>query len=272
MLRRFYRCAEDVLFPDALIDKLIGDEVMALYLPALKPGLDGDWVPAPDARTCPRADARVGYGSGEAPFVELGVGLDVGEAFVGNIGQRALFDFTAVGDVVNTASRLQGQAAGGEVVFSDRVAAGLPASGAHRPPRAQLEGQGRAADRVPGHGRPVVGAPAARRHLRRPLWSVSARAAPGSSAAPGARRTPARSRSSGVRARGRRAASAAPPPSAPRARRASPGCAPPAARAGAGARSSLSSRSSTRSTPARLSPSSVVISWMRRRRSTSLCE
>jgi adenylate cyclase len=36
VLRRFYRCAEDVLFPDALIDKLIGDEVMALYLPALK--------------------------------------------------------------------------------------------------------------------------------------------------------------------------------------------------------------------------------------------
>ena len=33
LLRRFYRCAEDVLFPEALIDKLIGDEVMALYLP-----------------------------------------------------------------------------------------------------------------------------------------------------------------------------------------------------------------------------------------------
>ena len=33
ILRRFYRCAEDVLFPEAVIDKLIGDEVMALYLP-----------------------------------------------------------------------------------------------------------------------------------------------------------------------------------------------------------------------------------------------
>jgi class 3 adenylate cyclase len=32
-----------------------------------------------------------------------------------------------VGDVVNTASRLQGQAAGGEIVMSDRVASGLPA-------------------------------------------------------------------------------------------------------------------------------------------------
>ena len=50
----------------------------------------------------------VGYGSGEGPFVEMGVGIDFGEAFVGNIGERALYDFTAVGDVVNTASRLQG--------------------------------------------------------------------------------------------------------------------------------------------------------------------
>jgi adenylate cyclase len=127
LLRRFYRCAEDVLFPDAVIDKLIGDEVMALYLPDLKKkSLARSAVPAlmlEHARGLLRA---VGYGSGEEPFVEMGIGLDVGEAFVGNIGQRALFDFTAVGDVVNTASRLQGQASGGEIILSERVADGLP--------------------------------------------------------------------------------------------------------------------------------------------------
>ncbi|MEA2201984.1 MAG: adenylate cyclase [Solirubrobacteraceae bacterium] len=55
----------------------------------------------------------------------MGIGLDFGEAFVGNIGQRALYDFTAVGDVVNTASRLQQQASSGEIMVSERVAAGL---------------------------------------------------------------------------------------------------------------------------------------------------
>jgi adenylate cyclase len=67
----------------------------------------------------------VGYGSADGPFTEVGIGLDIGDAFVGNIGERAVYDFTAVGDVVNTAARLEAQARGGEILLSDRVAAGL---------------------------------------------------------------------------------------------------------------------------------------------------
>jgi adenylate cyclase len=124
VLRRFYRCAEDVLFPDAVIDKLIGDEVMALYLPEFTPNLGPGDVPAVMLDHARRLLRAVGYGSGRPPFVELGIGLDFGEAFVGNIGQRALYDFTAVGDVVNTAARLQAQAAAGEIIISERVANG----------------------------------------------------------------------------------------------------------------------------------------------------
>ena len=125
LLRRFYRVAEDVLFPDAVIDKLIGDEVMAIYLPILRPKLDLEEMPNLMLEHARELLRGVGYGSDDGPFAEMGVGIDVGEAFVGNIGERALYDFTAVGDVVNTASRFQGQAAGGEIVLSERVAAGL---------------------------------------------------------------------------------------------------------------------------------------------------
>jgi adenylate cyclase len=125
VLRRFYRCAEDVLFPDAVIDKLIGDEVMALYLPDFKRTISPSDVPTVMLEHGRGLLRAVGYGSDEGPFVEMGIGLDIGEAFVGNIGQRALYDFTAVGDVVNTASRLQAEAAGGEIVLSERVASGL---------------------------------------------------------------------------------------------------------------------------------------------------
>lgn len=129
LLRRFYKTVEGVLFPDAMIDKLIGDEVMALYLP--HPGHDHD----PDEARPVFAERMlahgrglldgVGYGTPDGPFLELGIGLDYGEAFVGNIGDGKVQDFTAIGDVVNVASRLTGHAAGGEIVMSERLASAL---------------------------------------------------------------------------------------------------------------------------------------------------
>ena len=128
MLRRFYAHAEKVLLPKAMIDKLIGDEVMALYIPVyLRPGafdiVDDDrryaaTVMVEHARALL---TRVGYGSATGPEFELGIGLDFGEAFIGNIGDEFVRDFTAVGDVVNTAARLQAHAAGGEILLSARL-------------------------------------------------------------------------------------------------------------------------------------------------------
>lgn len=118
LLRRFYGCAESALFPEAIIDKLIGDEVMALYLTPLLPDVD---VPTLMVRHAEKLLTSIGYGEDDGPFVNVGVGLDYGEAFVGNIGDRAVYDFTAIGDVVNTAARLQGHAKSGEIVASSRV-------------------------------------------------------------------------------------------------------------------------------------------------------
>ena len=56
------------------------------------------------------------------PFVDMGIGIDVREAFVANIGQRALYDFTAVGEFVNTAS----PAAGARSSFSSVWRTGSP--------------------------------------------------------------------------------------------------------------------------------------------------
>jgi adenylate cyclase len=125
LLRRFYGCAERVLFPEAIIDKFVGDQVMALYLPDIQRRISRDEVPALMVEHAFELLDSVGYGSSNGPFVEVGVGLDVGEAFVGNIGERAVYDFTAVGDVVNTAARLQSEAGGGEILLSERVADGL---------------------------------------------------------------------------------------------------------------------------------------------------
>ncbi len=127
LLNRFYATAVEVLCKHAIIDKLVGDQVMALYLPRIFPGEPAQHM-LNDARALL---AATGYGEGR-PWVELGIGLDFGIAYVGNVGSGEVKDFTAIGDVVNTAARLQAAAASGEVVMSSRVhhRAGRHAAGA----------------------------------------------------------------------------------------------------------------------------------------------
>ena len=129
LLNSFYATAVNVLCEHAIIDKLVGDQVMALYLPGIFPGEPADHMLA-DARALL---AGAGYDGGQ-PWVELGIGLDFGTAYVGNVGSGEVKDFTAIGDVVNTAARLQAAAASGEIVLSGRVhdRAGEHAAGAER--------------------------------------------------------------------------------------------------------------------------------------------
>jgi len=117
LLNRFYAVATDVLLHhDGLIDKLIGDEAMALFIPG---------VAGPDYRrkTVEAAVAvlrGVGYGTPEGPWLEVGVGVNAGQAYVGNVG-AAVVDFTALGEPINVAARLQAAAAGGEIVIAADV-------------------------------------------------------------------------------------------------------------------------------------------------------
>jgi adenylate cyclase len=122
LLNRFYGSAAEVLSRSAIIDKLIGDEVMALYLPPL---MSDSWE---DDMLRDATDllAAVGYGSSTEPWLRLAVGLDVGPAYVGNVGSGEVKDFTALGDVVNTTARLQAAAEAGQIVLSERLYDRLP--------------------------------------------------------------------------------------------------------------------------------------------------
>src|SRR4051794_40303415 len=75
LLNRFYGVAAEILCRHAIIDKLVGDQVMALYLPQLFDAQVTEHM-VDDARKLLRA---AGYGDGE-PWVQLGVGLDYGRA------------------------------------------------------------------------------------------------------------------------------------------------------------------------------------------------
>jgi adenylate cyclase len=126
LLNRFYGSATAILARSAIIDKLVGDEVMALYLPPLlNEGWEDDML-----RDASDLLAAVGFGFWDEPWLRLGIGLDIGRAFVGNVGAGDVKDFTALGDVVNTAARLQSSAGAGQIVISERLCGRLSNLGA----------------------------------------------------------------------------------------------------------------------------------------------
>ena len=120
LLNRFYRVATGVLVKRfAIVDKLIGDEVMALFLPQF-PTL-GERTGEVMVETAHELLRSVGYQPGQKPWLPLGVGVHFGPASVGNVGTGEVKDFTAIGDVVNVAARLQSKAAAGQIVVSEVV-------------------------------------------------------------------------------------------------------------------------------------------------------
>jgi class 3 adenylate cyclase len=109
--------AESVLNEEGTIDKFLGDAVMAWFNAP---------VPQPDhtLRAVRAALAMKGavekLHEGMAPEfrLSLSVGIHCGEALLGLIGTHRRIDYTAIGDSVNTAKRLQENAAPGQILIS----------------------------------------------------------------------------------------------------------------------------------------------------------
>ena len=116
MLNRFYRVASDALVArNGIIDKMVGDEVMALFIPSMS-GAELCRAPVLAAEDLLRG---LGYGGAQEAWLPVGIGIHSGLAYVGKVGTEGVNDFTALGDTMNTAARLQSEAAEGEIVMSE---------------------------------------------------------------------------------------------------------------------------------------------------------
>ncbi|HYP52387.1 MAG TPA: adenylate/guanylate cyclase domain-containing protein, partial [Pyrinomonadaceae bacterium] len=119
LLNKYFSAMTEIIFEHGgTLDKYIGDELMALF---------GAPLPAPeDACNAVKAAVRMQQAMPEInaelsaaglPEIHVGIGLHTGEAVVGYIGSERRSEYTAIGDTVNLAARLQSNAREGQILL-----------------------------------------------------------------------------------------------------------------------------------------------------------
>ena len=108
------------------LDKFVGDCTMAFWN-APFPQEDAIWLACRAAMDMVEGSKALGEELQQrfGRSVSFGVGVNYGPAVVGNIGAPERMDYTAIGDTVNTASRLEANAPGGKIFISRVVADAL---------------------------------------------------------------------------------------------------------------------------------------------------
>lgn len=115
MLNHYFGDMTDLVFEhNGTLDKFIGDCLFAIWGSPLE-----DKDHAINAIRCALAiqEKLKTKHNGDIPPIDLGIGICSGPAVVGNMGSSQRQEFTAIGDTVNTASRMSGKAEKGQIII-----------------------------------------------------------------------------------------------------------------------------------------------------------
>ncbi len=116
----FTEMVECVFANNGTLDKFIGDAVMAQWGAPLGGQDDPDKAMEAAINMIKELDQlNARWRAAGKPELQIGIGLNVGEAFAGNIGSERRMEYTVIGDTVNTASRLCSAAGPREILISD---------------------------------------------------------------------------------------------------------------------------------------------------------
>jgi adenylate cyclase len=146
LLNDYFEEMVDIIFRnEGTLDKFVGDEIMALFGAPVGHADDALRAvrTAVEMQQAIRAlQARWPAGA-PYPF-QVGIGINSGDVVAGFIGSSKALDYTVIGDVVNTASRLCGQALPGEILVGEPVVQRLRDHGFGIRPGAPLSVKGKA--------------------------------------------------------------------------------------------------------------------------------
>jgi adenylate cyclase len=110
MLNDYFTSMVEVVFTHGgMLDKYIGDAIMAVFGTAVSDASDADnalMVATEMVRELARFNQRRLEGGQEA--IEIGIGIATGEVLAGSLGSRRRLEYTVIGDNVNLAARLEG--------------------------------------------------------------------------------------------------------------------------------------------------------------------
>lgn len=121
ILNRYFTLTTEIIFRfEGTVDKFIGDAVMGVFGSPIRSEKHLE-MGVKAAAAIKKAVVHLNdhrHRKGLTPLY-LGIGLDTGEAIVGNMGSQMRMEFTAVGEAVNMASRLSDMAKPGDILLSE---------------------------------------------------------------------------------------------------------------------------------------------------------
>ncbi|MFQ6046223.1 MAG: adenylate/guanylate cyclase domain-containing protein [Gemmatimonadales bacterium] len=116
----FTEMVEIVFEHGGTLDKFMGDAIMALWGAPIAHDDDADRAMAAaieQQRTLEKLNEK--WAREGRQQVQIGIGINFGEVFAGNIGSDRRLEYTVIGDAVNVASRLCSKAAASEIMISE---------------------------------------------------------------------------------------------------------------------------------------------------------
>ncbi len=124
LLNRYFSAMTDIIFAHGgTLDKYLGDGMMALFgAPTVTPKDAANAISAAVAMQRRMLSINDELHQEGFPEIGIGIGLHTGEVTVGYIGSERRSEYTAIGDTVNTASRLESNAKSGEILVSEVTA------------------------------------------------------------------------------------------------------------------------------------------------------